>query len=146
MPTSSQNLDTSLRARVPEKNTQLVAMTERADRLMEKRRTSRIPVSLADLEDLKNLVHEAAELGHKARFLWLSADERADNLGRQLFDARAELAQMRAERDALQSRLNRVMDICDEAERAGITSGGPFTVSRVHAAALGDDVRKGGAS
>jgi hypothetical protein len=54
-------------------------------------------------------------------------------------------AEMAAERDALQARLNRVMDICDEAERAGITSGGTFTVRRVHDAALGDDVRKGGA-
>jgi hypothetical protein len=64
---------------------------------MEKRRRSSIPVSLADLEHLKNLVHEAVELGHKARFLWLSADERADNLGRQLFDARADLARGRRE-------------------------------------------------
>lgn len=51
-----------------------------------------------------------------------------------------------AERHALQARLDRVMDICDEAERAGISSGGSFTVRRVHAAALGDDVRKDGAS
>jgi hypothetical protein len=96
VPTSSQTPpSTSLRARVPEKNSQLVALAERADRVMEKRRRSSIPVSLADLEHLKNLVHEAVELGHKARFLWLSADERADNLGRQLFDARAELARVR---------------------------------------------------
>lgn len=96
MPTSSQTpSSTSLRARVPEKNTQLVALAERADRVMEKRRRSSIPVSLADLEHLKNLVHEAVELGHKARFMWLSADERADNLGRQLFDARADLARAR---------------------------------------------------
>lgn len=52
---------------------------------------------------------------------------------------------MRTQRDAVQDRLNRVMDICDEAERAGVTSGGPFTVRRVQVAALGDDVRKDGA-
>ncbi|MFF4791921.1 hypothetical protein ACFY2M_19630 [Streptomyces sp. NPDC001276] len=98
MSTSSQNPEsTGLRARVPEKNSQLVALAERADRRMEKARNSRVPLSLADLEFMKNDVHEAVELGHKARFLWLSADERADNLGRQLFDARAEAARDRAE-------------------------------------------------
>jgi len=80
---------------VPEKNSQLVELAERADRRMEKCRKSRIPLSLADLEFMKNDVHEAVELGHKARFLWLSADERADNLGRALSDARAELARVR---------------------------------------------------
>lgn len=81
-----------IRERVPEKNAKLVALAERADRLMEKRRrNSHIPVSLADLEHLKNLVHEAVELGHKARFLWLSADERADNLTQRVTELRAEL-------------------------------------------------------
>jgi hypothetical protein len=36
-------------------------------------------------------------------------------------------------------RLSRVMDLCDEMERSGITSGEPFTVRRVHAIALGGD-------
>lgn len=89
----------SLRARVPEKNSQLVELAERADRRMEKCRNRRTPLSLADLEFMKNDVHEAVELGHKARFLWLAADERADSLGRQLFDARAELAAVRKELD-----------------------------------------------
>ena len=35
-------------------------------------------------------------------------------------------------------RLNAVLDICDEAVRAGITSGASFSVRRVHRAALGD--------
>jgi len=81
----------SLRARVPEKNSQLVELAERADRRMEKCRNRRTPLSLADLEFMKNDVHEAVELGHKARFLWLSADERADNLAarvQQLLDER----------------------------------------------------------
>jgi hypothetical protein len=39
------------------------------------------------------------------------------------------------------TRLNRVMDICDEVVRAG---GETVEVGRVHAAALGDDVRKSG--
>ena len=96
MPTSSQTpAGGSLRARVPEKNTKLVELAERADRRMEKKRQSRIPLSLADLEFMKNDVHEAVELGHQARFLWLAADERAENLGRLLFDARAELARAR---------------------------------------------------
>lgn len=100
MPTSSQTPDTSLRARVPEKNSQLVALAENADRLMEKRRKSSIPVSLADLEHLKNLVHEAVELGHKARFLWLSADERANNLA-------ARVQELLAERDSLREQIER---------------------------------------
>jgi hypothetical protein len=37
------------------------------------------------------------------------------------------------------ARLNRVMDICDSVVRAG---GETVDVDRVHAAALGDDVRK----
>jgi hypothetical protein len=41
------------------------------------------------------------------------------------------------------ARLNRVMDICDKAVRSGDEL---VDVDRVHAAALGDDVRKGGAS
>lgn len=36
-------------------------------------------------------------------------------------------------------RLSRIMDLCDEMERSGVTSGEPFTVRRVHAIALGDD-------
>ena len=36
------------------------------------------------------------------------------------------------------TRLDAVMDLCDEMERKGITSGEPFTVRRVHAIALGD--------
>lgn len=39
-------------------------------------------------------------------------------------------------------RLSKVMDLCDEMERKGITSGEPFTVRRVHAIALGDDQRE----
>lgn len=39
------------------------------------------------------------------------------------------------------ARLNRVMDVCDEVVRAG---GETVDVDRVHAAALGDDVRKSG--
>jgi hypothetical protein len=41
------------------------------------------------------------------------------------------------------TRLNRVMDICDEVVRAG---GETVEVGRIHAAALGDDVRKDGAT
>jgi septation ring formation regulator EzrA len=134
---------------VPEKNERLVAMVERADRLMEKRRTSRIPVSLADLEDLKNLVHEAAELGQKARFLWLSADERADNLAAQVkqleaeldrrtedlaFLERATLPDLRREiehhkagkqrwrerAETAETRLSAVLDLCDREQRNAI--------------------------
>jgi hypothetical protein len=102
---------------VPEKNAQLVELAERADRRMEKCRKSRVPLSLADLEFMKNDVHEAVELGHKARFLWLSADERADNLGRALFDARAELAR---DREELRAEIEREVraEIADDIHRA----------------------------
>jgi hypothetical protein len=40
------------------------------------------------------------------------------------------------------ARLNRVLDICDSVVRAGDTT---VDVDRIHSAALGDDVRKGGA-
>jgi hypothetical protein len=39
------------------------------------------------------------------------------------------------------ARLNRVLDICDSVVRAG---GSQVDVDRVHAAALGDDMRKSG--
>ncbi|WP_159107496.1 hypothetical protein [Streptomyces rubrogriseus] len=54
--------------------------------------------------------------------------------------ADAEAILDRFERESETSkRLSRVMDLCDEMERDGITSGEPFTVRRVHAIALGDD-------
>lgn len=49
------------------------------------------------------------------------------------------LNEARKELNALQARLSAVLDLCDEAERAGIVSGHPFTVRRVQAAALGDE-------
>jgi hypothetical protein len=87
---------------IHEKNTRLVAIAQRADRLVEKLRVGSTPVLLADLEHLKNLVHEAVELGQKARFLWLSADERATNLGAQVNEVqrlRENRTQIIAERD-----------------------------------------------
>lgn len=85
---------------------------------MERCRKSRTPLSLADLEFMRNDVHEAVELGHKARFLWLSADERADNLGRLLFDARAELARVRVEV------LREVYDAIEDPDQRKAVGGG----------------------
>lgn len=56
-------------------------------------------------------------------------------------DAKAEFAaadlmrEMDAENSALRVRLNAVLTLCEEADAKGITSGGPFTVAAVRAAA-----------
>jgi hypothetical protein len=55
-----------------------------------------------------------------------------------------------AERDALQARLNAVLDICDREQRNAIRWENPIPVpewvAEVQRAALGDDVRKDGAT
>lgn len=58
-------------------------------------------------------------------------------------------AELVAERDALQARLNRVLDICDREQRNAMRWQDPIPipewVAPVQRAALGDDVREAGA-
>lgn len=46
------------------------------------------------------------------------------------------------ELDRLQARLDAVLDLCQQAEDMGVTSGPPFTVTSVRAAAEGRDPHK----
>lgn len=63
-------------------------------------------------------------------------------------EARAEFAaadlmrQMDASNRALEARLDAVLALCEEADRKGITSGGPFTMAAVRAAAAGRTTEK----
>lgn len=77
----------------------------------------------------------------------------SDAAAKMLADFRAAIraeveAELRAERDALQARLNRVMDICDREQRNAMRWEDPIPVPEwvapVQRAALGDDVREGG--
>lgn len=76
----------------------------------------------------------------------VSSDRAADLLANFRSAVRAEAA---AERDALQARLNAVLDICDREQRNAMRWQDPIPVPEwvapVQRAALGDDVRKGGA-
>lgn len=78
----------------------------------------------------------------------------SDAAAKMLADFRAAVrteaeAELRAERDSLQARLNRVMDICDREQRNAMRWQDPIPVPEwvapVQRAALGDDVREGGA-
>lgn len=59
------------------------------------------------------------------------------------------LRESAVEREALQDRLSRVLDICDREQRSAMRWQDPIPVPEwvapVQRAALGDDVRKGGA-
>lgn len=73
----------------------------------------------------------------------------SDAAAKMLADFRAAVrAETAAERDALQARLNAVLNICDREQRNAIRWENPIPVAEwvapVQRAALGDDVRKTG--
>jgi hypothetical protein len=70
-----------------------------------------------------------------------AVDKLDEVIAEALLKGTAEIRRLKAERDALQERLETVRAVCDAADHAGVTSGGWFTVDAVRKAVGGGEPR-----